>query len=206
MSPSSLRATELLVAEHPEIARAHAMFGPARFGSKPKVDERFGRLARSIAGQQLSTTAARTIFGRVVELVGEINAESILSTEGQALRGCGLSNAKVHALHDLATHVVDGSFDLASLGRKSDEVVIESLVEVKGIGRWTAQMFLFGSLQRLDVWPTGDAGVRNGYRLLAELASSPTADDLEPLGDRFRPYRSIVAWYCWQILDNNPDP
>lgn len=202
---SPAEASRLLASEHPEIARMVELFGPVSMGRKPRVDERFTRLARSIAGQQLSTTAARTIFGRVVDLVGELSPSAVLATSPEDLRSCGLSGAKVNALVDLAARVDDGSLDLGALGRMSEERIETELVKVKGIGRWTAQMFLLGSLQKLDVWPTGDAGVRNGFALIAALPKTPTADELEPLGDKYRPYRSVAAWYCWRYLDNNPD-
>lgn len=199
------RAAHALAADHPEIAWGVEAFGPAGFGRKPTVDERFGRLVRSITGQQLSVTAARTIHGRVVDLVGDPSPRAILAHPPEALRACGLSNAKVAALNDLAVRVDDGRLDLGGLGRRSDDAVIATLTEVKGVGPWTAQMFLLGVLHRLDVWPTGDAGVRNGFAVLTGRDKAPTADELETLGERFRPYRSIVAWYCWRFLDNNPN-
>lgn len=180
------------------------MFGPVSFGNKPAVAERFGRIARSICGQQLSVAAARTIHGRVCDLLGEISPATILATAPEDLRGCGLSNAKVAALMDLSEKVTTGALNLGRLGRISETDAVAQLTQVRGIGEWTAQMFLLGSLHRLDVWPTGDAGVRNGYALVADLATVPTADELEPMGDAYRPYRSIAAWYCWQLLDNAP--
>lgn len=202
---SPAEAARLLAAEHPEIAWGMEVFGPARFGRRPKVDERFGRLVRSITGQQLSVAAARTIHGRLCDLVGDPSPASILDRSPDEFRSCGLSNAKAVALGDLAARVDDGRLDLAKLGRSSDTDVIDTLTEVKGVGPWTAQMFLLGVLHRLDVWPTGDAGVRNGFAVLTGRNGPPNADELEDLGDRYQPYRSVVAWYCWRFLDNNPN-
>jgi len=173
-------------------------------GPRPLVEERFARVARSIAGQQLSVTAASTIFGRVVDLVDLVTPASILRTSPDGLRECGLSNAKVAALCDLAQKCSDGTLDFGSLGRIPVEDAVARLTEVKGIGRWTAEMFLIGSLHKLDVWPTGDAGVRNGFAQMTGLKIAPTADELQPMGNPFRPYRTIVAWYCWRTLDNKP--
>lgn len=199
-----VEASEALVADNPIMTPVLAEFGPCRFGPKPRVDERFARLARSIAGQQLSVTAASTIFGRVSSLLGFVTAETVLSVEPGQLRACGLSNAKVAAFVDLAERIAAGSVDLASLGRRSDADVVETLTAVRGIGRWTAQMFLLGSLHRLDVWPTGDVGVRNGFAQMMGLDRVPTTLELEQLGERFRPHRSVVAWYCWRVLDSEP--
>ena len=204
-APTPARASRLLAVDHPEIARGIEVFGPARFGTKPRVDERFGRLVRSITGQQLSVTAARTIHGRVCDLLGDPTPERVLSEDPERLRACGLSNAKVAALLDLSHHVVDGRLDLAALGRRRDQDVVASLTRVKGVGPWTAHMFLLGVLHRLDVWPIGDVGVRNGFTLLTGGGTTPSSEDLERLGEPFRPYRSVVAWYCWRFLDNDPN-
>lgn len=104
-------------------------------------------------------------------------------------------------MRDLAQHVADGKLPFNRMSRMSDEAVIESLIGVRGIGRWSAEMFLMAELYRMDVWPTGDLGVRNGYRLIYGLAEMPTPKELEVLGDKFRPYRSIAAWYCWRAAD-----
>ncbi|MFT7601665.1 MAG: DNA-3-methyladenine glycosylase II [Acidimicrobiales bacterium] len=203
MTPA--QASNVLATTHPAMAAAVQRFGPARFGSKPKVDQRFPRLARSITGQQLSVRAAGTIFGRLENLLGPVTPEAILGTNPDELRACGLSGAKVAALVDLASRTESGALVLESLGRRPEEEVIAALTAVRGIGRWTAQMFLLGSLHRLDVWPTGDAGVRNGFARMMGLPSTPTAEELELLGDAFRPYRSVLAWYCWQAIDADPN-
>ena len=176
-------------------------FGPARFGPKPTVGERFEVLSREIAYQQLAGKAASAIWGRVREQAPEWAPEAVLSLGEAPLRAAGLSGAKTRAMLDLAACCEGGSLDLACLGRLSDEEVIERLSQVWGIGTWTAQMFLIFSLRRLDVWPVGDFGVRKGYGLAHGWTEPPTADELEPLGDPFRPYRSVAAWYCWRATE-----
>ena len=176
-------------------------FGPARFGPKPPVRERFEVLSREIAYQQLAGKAASAIWGRVREQTPEWAPGEVLALGEEPLRSAGLSGAKTRAMLDLATHCEQGSLDLAQLGRLSDQQVIDQLSQVWGIGTWTAQMFLIFSLRRLDVWPVGDFGVRRGYGLAHGWTEAPTADELEPLGEQFRPYRSVAAWYCWRATE-----
>ena len=176
-------------------------FGPARFGPKPAVGERFEVLSREIAYQQLAGKAAGAIWGRVREQAPEWAPGSVLALGEQPLREAGLSGAKTRAMLDLAAHCEQGSLDLAKLGRLSDEEVIDQLSQVWGIGAWTAHMFLIFSLRRLDVWPVGDFGVRKGYGLAHGWTEPPSAEEMEPLGDQFRPYRSVAAWYCWRATE-----
>ena len=176
-------------------------FGPARFGPKPKVGERFEVLSREIAYQQLAGKAAGAIWGRVREQTPEWAPDAVLALGEEPLREAGLSGAKARAMLDLAAHCEEGSLDLAGLGRLPDEEVIAQLSQVWGVGVWTAQMFLIFSLRRLDVWPVGDFGVRKGYGLAHGWTEPPTAEELEPLGDQFRPYRSVAAWYCWRATE-----
>jgi 3-methyladenine DNA glycosylase/8-oxoguanine DNA glycosylase len=117
-----------------------------------------------------------------------------------ALRAAGLSANKLASLRDLSAKVLDGTVDLHRVSRLSDEEIIGELVSVRGIGRWTAEMYLMFELRRLDVWPVDDLGVRQGYGLAWRLDPPPSARELAPLGDRFRPYRSIVARYCWEAV------
>lgn len=176
-------------------------FGPARFGPKPAVGERFEVLSREIAYQQLAGKAASAIWGRVREQTREWVPGAVLALGEEPLRDAGLSGAKTRAMLDLAACCEGGSLDLARLGRLSDKEVIDRLSQVWGIGTWTAQMFLIFSLRRLDVWPVGDFGVRRGYGLAHGWTEPPTAGELEPLGDQFRPYRSVAAWYCWRATE-----
>ena len=176
-------------------------FGPARFGPKPRVGERFEVLSREIAYQQLAGKAAGAIWGRVREKTPEWVPDAVLAMGEEPLRSAGLSGAKTRAMLDLAGHCEQGSLDLARLGRLSDQEVIDQLSQVWGVGVWTAQMFLIFSLRRLDVWPVGDFGVRKGYGLAHGWTEPPTASELEPLGDAFRPFRSVAAWYCWRATE-----
>ena len=146
------------------MAHLMALHGPCRLGSRPRVSERFASLARAIVYQQLAGAAAGAIWARVLLVVGgDCTAAGVLDAGTEALRGAGLSAAKTAAMVDLAERDVAGSLGLAGLGRLSDEEVIAGLVKVRGIGPWTAQMFLMFTLHRLDVWPVGDLGVRRGF-------------------------------------------
>ena len=142
---------------------------------------------------------------RVVEAVGEpFSAETVRSVPVTALRSAGLSGSKAASLLDLADHVAEGRVHLQAIGRLGDDEVIEHLTMVRGIGPWTAQMFLMFTLRRLDVWPTGDFGVRTGFGRAYLNGRMPSARELEPLGETFRPFRSVAAWYCWKAADD-PD-
>jgi 3-methyladenine DNA glycosylase/8-oxoguanine DNA glycosylase len=167
------------------------------------ANRRFEQLAESIAYQQLAGKAAATIWGRVRALypAGPLDAVAVLETPEADLRAAGLSGAKTAALLDLAHHVASDELPLAHAGRLSDDVIMEELVAVRGIGPWTAQMFLLFTLQRLDVWPTGDLGVRSGYGVAYGHGEPPAPKQLDPLGEPFRPYRSVAAWYCWRVLE-----
>jgi 3-methyladenine DNA glycosylase/8-oxoguanine DNA glycosylase len=200
MRPSA--AAVALAASDPVIAELVVTHGPCRFGARPAVDERFAVLAKSICSQQLAGAAARTIWGRVQLAVGApFTPERVLATDEDALRAAGLSRAKLASLRDLSMHVADGRVDLRRLGSFDDEAVIATLVPVRGIGRWTAEMFCIFALHRLDVWPVDDLGVRHGYGAAHRLAEMPTRAELAAAGERFRPYRSIAAWYCWRASD-----
>ena len=177
--------------------------GPPPLHPRVPTPLRFDALARSILYQQLAGKAAAAIHARFsAALGGTATAESVLAAPPGLLVSCGLSRAKAAALCDLAEHVVDGRLNLTRIGRLPDERVIEQLVQVRGIGRWTAEMFLLRTLGRLDVWPTGDLGVRAGFALGWKLPDVPSPKELEALGDPFRPYRSLVAWYCWRAADD----
>jgi 3-methyladenine DNA glycosylase/8-oxoguanine DNA glycosylase len=172
---------------------------------RPRVPSalRFDALARSILYQQLAGKAAAAIHARfVAALGGTVTAAMVLAAAPELLTSCGLSRAKAAAISDLAEHIVDGRLNLDRIGRLSNEQVIEQLVQVRGIGRWTAEMFLLGTLGRLDIWPTGDFGVRVGFASGWNLPDVPSPKELEVLGEPFRPYRSLVAWYCWRAADD----
>ena len=166
----------------------------------------YGALLRSIVGQQLSTKAARSIYDRVTALFGgrTPSPEELLAYDPEELRGAGLSRAKVTYMRSLAEHVVDGSLELDRLNELSDEEILTELTAVKGLGAWTAHMFLIFHLQRPDVLPVGDLGVRNAARQLYGLDELPKPAELEALGEPWRPYRSLASLYLWRSLDNAP--
>lgn len=162
----------------------------------------FAELARAVCYQQLAGSAARAIHGRFEALLdGDPTAEAVLALGPERLRAVGLSGSKARTISDLAAHVVSGEVELDRVARLSDEKIVGELTAVWGIGRWTAEMFLIFQLGRLDVWPVGDYGVRKGYASVHRLADVPSARELEPLGDPYRPYRSVAAWYCWRAVD-----
>jgi DNA-3-methyladenine glycosylase II len=194
-------AAEILAARDPVLARLIEEAGPMHL-SRPRLSP-FGALVQAIVYQQLAGAAARAIHGRLIDAMdGEVTPEALLSLSDKKLRAVGLSAAKVLSLRDLATKVLDGTVVVAPrrLARESDEEITGRLTTVRGIGPWSADMFLMFQLRRLDVWPVGDFGVRNGYGLAWKIPM-PTARELAPLGDRFRPYRTVVAWYCWRAVE-----
>jgi DNA-3-methyladenine glycosylase II len=165
--------------------------------------EHFAALARAILYQQLAGRAAAAIHGRFVALFDGDNPtpEAVLAIPPAQLRRAGLSGNKSASIRDLAEKVVDGSVQLDRMRRLPDDEIVRQLTLVRGIGPWTAEMFLIFQLGRLDVWPVGDYGVRKGYALLYGLSDPPAPKELEPLGDRFRPYRTVAAWYCWRAAE-----
>ncbi len=194
-------AAAILAERDPVLRRLVSETGPPRL--RPQTDGHFGTLVRAIVYQQLAGAAAAAIHGRLIAaLDGELTPERLLSLPDEALRSAGLSRRKIESLRDLAARVLDGTvvLDPPGLRAESDAEVIARLSSVRGIGVWTAQMFLLFQLRRLDVWPTGDLGVRKGYGL-AWGVPTPTARELEPLGDPYRPYRSVLAWYCWRAAE-----
>jgi DNA-3-methyladenine glycosylase II len=195
------QAIDEVAARDPVLAGLVARVGPVRH--RPRDPEGpFATLVRSIVYQQLAGAAARTIYGRVHTAVGPpLSPASLNAVSDADLRAAGLSANKLASLRDLSDKVLDGTVFLTRTSRRSDEELIEQLTRVRGIGPWTAQMHLMFQLRRLDVWPTGDLGVREGYALAWKLNPAPTPKQLEPLGDRFRPYRSIVARYCWAAVE-----
>jgi 3-methyladenine DNA glycosylase/8-oxoguanine DNA glycosylase len=174
--------------------------GPFRL---PRPDSRhFAALAESILYQQLAGSAAAAIHKRFVALFdGKVSPGAVLALPSRKLRAAGLSGSKVAAIRDLAAKIVDGTVRLQRIGRLPDEDIVTSLSVVRGIGQWTAEMFLIFQLRRLDVWPVGDYGVRKGYALAYGLPRLPTPRELLELGERFRPYRTVAAWYCWKAVD-----
>jgi|SRR5438477_2408475 DNA-3-methyladenine glycosylase II len=202
-------AIEQVRTRDPVLENLVSLIGPIRHRPR-NADGHFGALARSIVFQQLAGRAAQAIFGRVLATVGgQLTPEALTAASDEALRTAGLSANKLASLRDLSAKVLDGTVDLGASTRRSDEEIIASLVTVRGIGRWTAEMYLMFELRRLDVWPVDDLGVRQGYRLAWGLDAPLIPKELAPLGDRFRPYRSVVARYCWEavaLFRNGTDP
>jgi DNA-3-methyladenine glycosylase II len=195
---SHAEAARILSERDPVLAELIAEAGPIRIGRSRQ--SRFEALVEAIVHQQLAGAAAQAIHGRLVAAMPDgVEPEALLAVSDETLRAAGLSGNKTLSLRDLATKVLDGTVDLSPRGlrRQPDEEVIARLTTVRGIGPWTVQMFLIFQLRRLDVWPVLDLGVRHGYGLAWGVAR-PTARELEPLGDPYRPYRTVVAWYCWR--------
>lgn len=194
-------AAAILAEQDPVLRRLLEEAGPPRL--QALTEGHFAALVRAIVYQQLAGAAARAIHGRLVAAMSDgVTPEGLLALPDETLRSVGLSAAKVMSLRDLAAKVLDGTvvLDQRKLRALSDEEIIARLSAVRGIGEWTSQMFLLFRLRRLDVWPTGDLGVRKGYGLAWGIPT-PTAKELQPLGDPYRPYRSVVAWYCWRAAE-----
>ena len=167
--------------------------------------EPFSALLKAIVSQQLSTKAARTIYLRLVALFdGAPTPQGLARLGDDQLRGVGLSGQKLRYMRDLGTRVQDGSLPLHALDAMSDDEVIVVLTQVKGIGRWTAEMFLMFRLHRPDVLPVGDLGIVKAVQKAYGLRKTPTPDRLSKIGDAWRPYRSVACWYLWRSLNNTP--
>ena len=199
--PSFAAGARTLADRDPVVARLVGLAGLPRVPRSRETT--FAALVRAIVYQQLAGAAARAIHGRLLAaLDNDPQPEPLLALSADTLRAVGLSANKAASLRDLAAKSLDGTVLLnpRGLARQTDDQVIARLSTVRGIGPWTAQMFLLFQLRRLDVWPTGDLGVRNGFGLAWDIPT-PTARELDPLGDPFRPYRSVVAWYCWRAAE-----
>jgi DNA-3-methyladenine glycosylase II len=187
-----------LVDEHGAIVRREL--------KEERTGDAYGALLRSIVGQQLSTKAARTIYGRMLELFDghAPTPRQLLAADPDAIRAAGLSRPKISYLRDLADHVEKGELELDRLDDLPDEEVIEQLTAVKGIGEWSAHMFLMFHLRRPDVLPVGDQGIRNAVRVEYRLRKLPDAKRLEKIARPWRPYRTLACLYLWSSLDNTP--
>ena len=200
MARTSLRAAAA------EVARRDPVMGElmeriGRFRLPPPTTDHFAALAESILYQQLAGAAAATIHRRFEALFdGQLSPEAVLAVPEKKLRAAGLSGRKAASIRDLAAKVADSTVPLDRISRLRDDDIVARLSVVKGIGRWTAEMFLIFQLRRLDVWPVDDYGVRQGYSLAYGLPALLTPKQLAPEGDRFRPYRTVLAWYCWQAV------
>jgi len=207
MTPASLtpedyaRARRVLMRRDPVLGTAIKAIGPCLMADRQRKDH-LTALAGSIVSQQLSTKAAATIFGRFLALFpeGPLSAPAILALDEPTLRGVGLSGQKVRYVRDLCERIVDGRLVLDEIESLDDEAVIARLTEVKGFGRWTAEMFLMFRLHRPDVLPVDDLGIVNAVQRLYKLRTRPDAKKLNKLGEAWRPYRSVASWYLWQSL------
>jgi DNA-3-methyladenine glycosylase II len=191
-------AVDEVASRDPDLKHVVDLAGPMTY--RPRSDDGpFGALARAIVFQQLAGAAANAILGRVVTAAGgSLAPEAILALSDEELRAAGLSHAKIASLKDLSTKVLDASVDLTPPLKEDDDAVVKRLSTVRGIGPWTAEMYLMFELRRLDVWPVDDLGVRQGWAAMKGLAEPPKPKELKELGEPYRPYRSILAWYCWQ--------
>jgi len=165
--------------------------------------DRFWMLVRSILSQQISTAAARTVRDRVVALVESSSGSKRVTPTSLLTLTAGVSRRKAEYMLDLAGKVDDGEVRLSTMGRLPNEGVIETLIHVRGIGRWTAEMFLMFSLGRLDVFPVDDLGVRNAMLNLYELDQPASHDDFRGIAEPWRPYATIGSWYCWRSLESD---
>jgi DNA-3-methyladenine glycosylase II len=189
-----------LARRDPALGRLIAVLGPPAL--RPPLEGYFAALVRSISFQQLAGRAAAAIHGRfIANFEVGLSPEAVLALPEAAFRSAGLSAAKTASIRDLAARALDGTVPLEGLEAYSDDEIVERLSTVRGIGRWTAEMFLIFQLRRPDVWPVDDFAVRKGYAILHDLAVSPKPRELAVLGDVYRPYRSTAAWYCWRAND-----
>jgi DNA-3-methyladenine glycosylase II len=174
--------------------------------SEERPADAYGALLRAIVGQQLSTKAARTIYGRVIEIFGGTtpSPEQLLEASEADLRGAGLSGRKVEYIRDLATHVIDGELEVDRLDRLPDEEVIEEIVAVRGLGQWTAEMFLLFHLERPDVLSGGDLGIRKAIQVEYGLDEMPPPTQVIEIGEPWRPHRSLASLYLWESLAATP--
>ncbi len=166
--------------------------------------EPFFTLARAICGQQISVKAAQAVWDRLVVCVEKVSPENILRKDRKALRACGLSDRKVEYIADLAQHFADGRIHVHKWPRMDDEAIIAELVEVRGIGRWTAEMFLMFNLLRPDVFPLDDLGLQKAIRVSYFKNRKISIRRMRKLGEGWRPWRSVATWYLWRSLDPVP--
>lgn len=206
MTPADYqRARKLLLRRDPVLAALIREYGPCGLADAQRADH-FSALVRAIVFQQLSTKAASTIYSRLVALLpnDDLTPESLAAVTDEGLRSAGISRQKGSYLRDLCAKVRAGEVPLDALGKMEDEEVITALTKIKGIGRWSAEMFLMFRLHRPDVLPVGDLGIVNAVMKVYKLRKKPTPDRLRRLGEAWKPYRSVASWYLWRSLGNAP--
>ncbi|MFG0320125.1 MAG: DNA-3-methyladenine glycosylase family protein [Planctomycetota bacterium JB042] len=195
-------ACEALRSVDRTMARLIDRHGAPRFGASRHAGGAFPALARAICHQQLAGAAAAAIHGRFEALFdGPITPAAALALPEPSLRAAGLSASKAGSIRDLAAKAVDGTIPLDALARLPDDEIVRRLVLVRGVGPWTAEMFLIFQLRRLDVWPVLDYGVRKGYARAYRRRELPDGRELARLGEKYRPFRSVAAWYLWREAD-----
>lgn len=189
------------------MAAAISVAGPCTLIPRKVPGGAFGALVRAVCYQQLAGAAASTIHGRFVAVYqGQPTPAAVMATDDEVLRGVGLSRAKVASIKDLAARALDGRTKLSGWSALTDQQITDHLCTVRGIGPWTAQMFLMFQLGRPDVWPVGDLGVRVGFSRIQGLVATVTPAELTTAGERYRPFRTAAAWYCWRAVDVPPPP
>ena len=196
------RARRLLVRRDPVLAALIRKHGVCGLAAAQRSDH-FSALVRAITGQQLSTKAAATIYARLIALMpAGLTPEALTSLTDEQMRAAGMSRQKIAYFRDLAQKVLNGALPLDSLDTLTDDEVIAALTQVKGIGRWSAEMFLIFRLHRPDVLPVDDLGIVTAMKNVYRLRKRPTADRMRKIGESWRPYRSVASWYLWRSLDN----
>ena len=205
--PAEKSAVEALRHADPILREVIDEVGPLGDFFAGRPTDHYGMLVRSIAGQQLSTRAAAAIYARLLDRFGghPPTPEEVLADDPDELRtAAGLSHAKVRYLRSLAEHVLDGSLRLDALSDLPDAEVVSALTAVSGIGLWSAEMFLMFQLQRPDVLPVGDLGIRRAVMLRYGLDTIPSPAEVDAIGERWRPYRSLASMYLWRSLRTTP--
>ena len=196
------RARRLLLRRDPVLAALIRKHGACGLASAQRADH-FSALVRAITGQQLSTKAASTIYARLAGLMpGGVSPASLSTLTDEQMRAVGMSRQKIAYFRDLCDKALSGVVALDSLESMTDDEVIATLTKVKGIGRWSAEMFLMFRLHRPDVLPVDDLGIVNAVKNVYGLRKRPTADRIRKIGEAWRPYRSVASWYLWRSLDN----
>jgi len=199
------KARRLLTKRDPVIGALIKRHGPCGLADAQHEDA-FVALVHAIVSQQLSTKAAATIAGRFDALFdGRPNPSAVARVQDEQLRAVGLSTQKVRYIRDLCARITDGSLPVQTLNELHDEDVIQSLTQVKGIGRWTAEMFLMFRLHRPDVLPVDDLGILKAVQRAYGLRKMPRPERLTKIGEPWRPYRSVACWYLWASLGNSPE-
>jgi DNA-3-methyladenine glycosylase II len=200
------KARRALMRRDPVLAPVIRKYRQRSLVDAPVVDP-FPALVRTITAQQISTKAAATIHGRLVGLMpgGVATPEGLLALTDDQLRQAGLSRQKTVYLRDLAAKVTSGELPVHTLDAMTDDEVIEAIVKVKGLGRWSAEMFLMFRLRRPDVLPVDDLGIVNAIQRLYKLRKKPKADRIRKIGEAWRPYRTVACWYLWRSLENTKD-